>query len=47
MERKDCTSHSTTAQFKEDKELKKLLMEHCFQHKYIYEHEWQSGDIVI
>ena len=31
----------------EDKELKKILMEHCFQHKYIYEHEWHPGDIVI
>ena len=29
------------------KGLKKLLMEHCFQHKYIYEHEWHPGDIVI
>jgi alpha-ketoglutarate-dependent taurine dioxygenase len=31
----------------EDKELKQLLMEHCFQSKYIYEHEWHPGDIVI
>lgn len=39
--------YHNNCQFKEDKELKKVLMEHCFQYKYIYEHEWHPGDIVI
>jgi alpha-ketoglutarate-dependent taurine dioxygenase len=33
--------------FREDKELKQVLMDHCFQDKYIYNHRWNKGDIVI
>lgn len=33
--------------FPTDPELKEILMEHCFQDKYVYEHEWHPGDIVI
>ena len=33
--------------FPADPELKQILMDHCFQDKYVYEHEWHPGDIVI
>ena len=33
--------------FRGDKELKQILMDHCFQDKYIYSHKWHPGDIVI
>jgi|TARA_R110002153_G_scaffold139193_2_gene289835 hypothetical protein len=31
----------------EDKDLKQKLIDHLFQEKYIYEHMWKSGDIVL
>lgn len=33
--------------FPTDPELKDILMQHCFQDKYCYSHEWHEGDIVI
>ena len=33
--------------FPTDPELKKILKEHCFQDKYVYNHKWHPGDIVI
>jgi hypothetical protein len=33
--------------FPTDPELKNILIEHCLQDKYVYEHKWNPGDIVI
>ena len=42
-----CISHHNNCTFPKDPELKNILMEHCFQDKYVYNPKWHPGDIVI